>query len=164
MFVSEELDERHDLSSFESGKPEMDDWLRHSAHQAKALRTGRTFVWHQGDNVVVAYYTLSGHQILKTEVPAKVGRGGPDRIPAVLLARLALDLHLHDQQLGKELLLEALTKAVEGSRSVAARVVVVDALDDEASGFYRHFGFFSVPDDPNRLVQKMSDIEAALGI
>lgn len=42
-FVSEPLSDDHDLTSFESGEPALDDWLRRSAAHAEAMRTARTF-------------------------------------------------------------------------------------------------------------------------
>jgi predicted N-acetyltransferase YhbS len=80
----------------------------------------------------------------------------------VLLARLALDAGLHGDGLGGELLWDALTRARAASNIAAARLVVVDAVSAEAAAFYRHHGFTPIPDTPHRLVQKMSDISAAL--
>jgi hypothetical protein len=40
--------------------------------------------------------------------------------------------------------------------------VVVDAIDDHAARFCTHHGFTAVPGDHHRLVQKMSEIAAAL--
>jgi GNAT superfamily N-acetyltransferase len=81
----------------------------------------------------------------------------------VLLARLALDRSLQGQGLGGELLLDALSRAVQASEIAAARLMVVDAIDDSAAAFYEHHGFVLVPGNRQRLVQKMSDIAAALG-
>ena len=160
-FVSEELGDDHDLSRFDSGTRELDRWLREFARHAAANRTGRTFVWHAGDGLVVAYYTLAAHEVAKADLPRRVGRGGPDRVPAVLLARLALDRGLHGQGLGAHLLSDVFGRVVEASMKVAVRVVVVDAIDAEAVAFYERFGFVAVPEHPHRLFQKMSDIEAA---
>jgi predicted GNAT family N-acyltransferase len=160
-FVSEELDESHELSQFDCGRAELDRWLRDFARHAQASRTGRTFIWHAGEGVVVAYYTLAAHEVAKVDLPKRVGRGGPDRVPAALLARLALDRKLHGQRLGAQLLVDALARIIEASRKVAVRVVVVDAIDEQAAEFYRHFGFAAVADHPHRLYQKLSDIEAA---
>ena len=134
-FVSEELADGHDLSRFDSGKPELDRWLREFARHAAANRTGRTFVWHAGEGLVVAYYTLAAHEVAKADLPKRVGRGGPDRVPAVLLARLALDRGLHGQGLGAHLLADVFGRVVEASMKVAVRVVVVDAVDAEAVAF-----------------------------
>jgi GNAT superfamily N-acetyltransferase len=111
--------------------------------------------------VVVAYYTLAAHEVAKSDLPKRVGHGGPDRVPAVLLARLALDRELHGQGLGAHLLADVFSRVVEASMKVAVRVVVVDAIDAEAVAFYERFGFVAVPEHPHRLSQKMSDIEAA---
>jgi predicted N-acetyltransferase YhbS len=86
-----------------------------------------------------------------------------DVIPAILLARLALDRSHQGQGIGAELLWDALRRAVVANRQAAARLVVVDAIDGHAASFYDHFGFGPIPGNPTRLVQKMSSIEAALG-
>jgi predicted N-acetyltransferase YhbS len=161
-FVSEALTDQHDLSRFSSGKEELDDWLRTSALHAAAVNTGRTFVWRAAQGRVVAYFTLAAHLVAREEIPPKVGRGGPQVIPAVLLAKLTLDQSLAGQGLGGELLWDSLSRAAAASHRAAARLVVVDAIDDGAAGFYLHFGFAPLPGNPGRLVQKMSDIEAAL--
>jgi Acetyltransferase (GNAT) domain len=72
----------------------------------------------------------------------------------VLLARLALDRSLQGQGLGGELLVDALSRAVQASEVAAARLVVVDAIDEAAAAFYEHHGFVAVPGNRQRLVQK----------
>ena len=162
-FVSEPLRTEHDLSSFDSGQATLDEWLRTSAAHAEAMRTARTFVWHAGDQRVMAYFSLAAHLVVRAQLPRKTGRGAPDSIPAILLARLALDRTLQGRGLGGELLWDALSRAVAASQLAGARVVVVDAIDAGAVRFYQHHGFIQVPGNPNRLVQKISDITAALG-
>lgn len=161
-FVSEALNEEHDLERFDSGVEPLDRWLRSSATQAQRMRTARTFVWHESDRVVLAYFSLAAHLVVRAELPKRVGRGSPDAIPSVLLARLALDRSLHGRGLGGELLWDALSRACAAADIAAARVVVVDAIDGDAAAFYQHHGFTAVPDNPNRLVQKVSEIAAAL--
>ena len=161
-FVTEAIGDSHRLTSFDCGKPELDMWLRDSARHAENHRTARTFVWHAGDGVVVAYYSLAGHLIEREELSQRLARGNPARIPAILLARLALDKRLQGGGLGGVLLFDALSRAAAASRNVTCRFVVVDALDKDAAGFYLAHGFHPVPGDPHRLVRKMSDIEADL--
>lgn len=161
-WVSEPLGEDHEIGEFACGIDALDLWLRRHARQAQAMRTARTFVWHCGDRVVVAYFSLAAHLVLRSEMPQKVGRGSPDSIPAVLLARLALDRSLRGQGLGGELLWDALSRACAAADVAAARLVVVDAIDTSAASFYAHHGFVAVPGNPHRLVQKVNDIAAAL--
>jgi hypothetical protein len=47
------------------------------------------------------------------------------------------------------------------TQTVAARPVVVDALNDRVAMFYEELDFRRIPGSP-LLVQKLSDIEAAL--
>jgi predicted N-acetyltransferase YhbS len=126
------------------------------------MRTAQTFVWHRGDGVVRAYFSLAAHLVVRATVPVRVGRGAPDAIPAILLARLALDRSLHGTGLGGELLWDALARSVAASEIAAARVIVVDAIDEDAAAFSRHHGFQPSPANPLRLVQKVSDVAAAL--
>ena len=163
-YRSELLGDHHRLDEFSSSNRELDGWLIQHAHHAAAMNTGRTFVWHIGDDRVVAYFTLAAHRVQRSHVAKRVGRGSPAEIPAVLLARLALDSSLQGQGLGGELLWDALTRAVAAGTIAAARLVVVDAIDDNAAEFYQHHGFVPSPDDPHHLVQKLSDIAKALGV
>lgn len=161
-FVSERLASSHQLNSFVSGVAALDSWLRQSASHAQAMRTAQTFVWHSGDGVVVAYFSLAAHLVVRANLPQRVGRGSPDAIPAILLARLALDQSLHGGGLGGELLWDTLSRACAASEVAAARLIVVDAYDGRAGAFYEHHGFVGVPGNPHRLVQKTSDVVAAL--
>lgn len=118
-------------------------------------------MWHRRDRVAVAYYSLTAHLLQREELPRALGRGGPRQIPAALLARLALDRSLGGQGLGGALLAEALGRVIAATETVAARFVVVDAIDERAASFYEHHGFHPIP-ETRRLVQKVSDIAAAL--
>src|SRR5271163_442540 len=163
MFVSEPLDERHDLGRFDSGADELDEWLRRSARHADAKRQGKTYIWHDGSFGVVAYFTLAPHVVQKAEVPGRMARGDLDQIPALLLARLAIDRHHQGQGLGAQVLVDALARAVAASNQVGGRYVVVDALDEVAGRFYEHHGFQRCqPEQALRYIRKVSDIEASL--
>ncbi len=155
-FVSRHLIDHDDLDSFSCGQPDLDEWLRSFARHAEGMRSGRTWVWTQNGRVV-AYFTLAGHVIEHGDLPARPGRGSPDRIPAVLIARLALHQSLHGRGLGGTLLADAASRVVAATDIVAARFVVVDAIDERAAAFYSHYGFERIP-DTHRLVRKISDL------
>jgi ribosomal protein S18 acetylase RimI-like enzyme len=80
----------------------------------------------------------------------------------VLLARLAVDRRDQGKGSGALLLSEALRKAVAAGEAVAARLVVVDAIDDDAVRFYERFGFITAPEHPRRLYRRMKDIRSSL--
>jgi predicted GNAT family N-acyltransferase len=154
------LGDDHDLTGFRCGNAELDRWLVEFARTAEAKRVSRTFVWTlRGE--VIGYYSISAHLLQRDDLPAKLGRCNPSQIPAVLLGRLALHERLRGQHRGGELLADALSRILDATDTVAARFVVVDAIDENAVGFYLHHGFRPIP-DTMRLVQKLSDIAAAL--
>jgi GNAT superfamily N-acetyltransferase len=151
-FACEVLADGHDLSALDSTQPTLDDWLRKAARDSDGRNLTRTYVWHGGDNVVVAYYTLMPYFIERETLSTKQARGLPDRISCYLIARLALDRSLHGQRLGSQLLASALTRAAIGARELGGRYVIVDAIDDAAASFYGHHGFEAIPGRPDRLV------------
>jgi GNAT superfamily N-acetyltransferase len=155
---------RHTTSEFSSGEPILDQWLQRSAVNSDAKGITRTFVWTEADTTqVIGYYTLMAHVLEREDLPKSLGHGSPTEIPAVLLARLALDHRSQGGGLGGALLADALERAALAARNVGARFAVVDALHEQAVAFYEHFGFRRIPGSL-RLVQKMSSIQLSLAL
>jgi len=150
----------HRLERFDSEVDELDRWLRNTAHIAASAGTAATYVLCRGD-VVVGYYALAMSAVAHTGAPSRLRRGMPDPVPVVLLARLAIDRHERGQRLGGHLLVDALRRCVRGGRDFGARAVVVDAVDERAAQFYRHFDFHDL--DQGRLWRRLGDIATALG-
>jgi GNAT superfamily N-acetyltransferase len=172
-FVCQRLSQSHDVSKFDCGNEQLSNWLRSSAMRGQVQDTGRTFVWIPepgseweavyGANEVLAYFTLSQHLLVSADLGMSKNklRSLPRQLPAVLLAKLALDVRLRGRGLGGVLLATALQRCVLASELAAARFVVVDAIDDQASQFYERFDFEPVP-ETQRLVRPVADIAAEL--
>jgi GNAT superfamily N-acetyltransferase len=152
---------RHDTADFSSGVDVLDDWVHRVALVAATAGTAATWMLCRGTRVV-GYYALAMGSIERTRTPSRLGRGQPDPVPVLLLARLALDRQEQSTGLGGDLLLDALIRSVAGARHYGARALVVDAVDDRAAEFYRHHGF--LPLEGPRLYRRISDIERALSI
>lgn len=160
----EPLSDGCDLGDFTCGYPSLDSWLREHARNATRQGT-RTYLLIEADTDSVAgYFAIAPHLLERDQAPRRVGRGAPSRIPALLLAKLALHERLHGRGLGAELLIHALTTIVVAARSAGGRLVVVDAIDDDAASFYRAHDFEPTPDNPHRLVLKLSTVAQALDI
>jgi len=126
------------------------------------MDSARTFVLTNSGNVI-GYFSLTMGSVLRADAPAKLVRGLPAYpLRMVLLARLAVDRREQGSGLGGLLLTEALRKAVTAGEAAAARLVVVDAIDDTAVDFYRRRGFINVPDHPRRLYRRTKDIAASV--
>lgn len=101
--------------------------------------------------------------VLRHDAPARLVRGLPGYpVGMVLLARLAVEESEHGNGYGGFLLAEALIRAVAAGEAAAARLVVVDAIDDAAVTFYERYGFISAPEHSRRLYRRMKDIRASL--
>jgi len=158
----ERLDQHHDLSGFHCGNDDLDDWLHRHALAAQQMDSARTFVLVRRGRVV-GYFSLTMGSVLRADAPAKLVRGLPAYpVGMVLLARLAVAQTEQGTGLGALLLAEALRKAVAAGEAAAARLVVVDAIDDDAVRFYERFGFIPAPEDTRRLYRRLKDIRASL--
>jgi GNAT superfamily N-acetyltransferase len=160
-YAVEPLGDGHDLESFRCGHAELDEWLCRHARNATGQGT-RTYVLVDGASVLAGYFAIAPHLVEREELPRRIGRGAPSRIPALLLAKLALDERLHGQGLGGELLVRALEKIVTAARAAGGKLVVVDAIDEIAASFYRAHDFQPTGADPHRLVIKISTAARAL--
>jgi ribosomal protein S18 acetylase RimI-like enzyme len=163
----------HDRTKFCCGKPSLDEWFRFQASQADR-RQGSARVFVLVDDEIEAgrrplgYYALVGHAIVYEELSPETRKGFPQHpVGAVLLARLAIDQpyqHGSGMRLGETLLADVVRQVILGDQHVATPLLVVDALDDEAAGFYRHYGFGLLPGHELRLVARLRDIRKTFGL
>ena len=158
----EPLDDQ-DLGEFSCGNDELDEWLRRHADTATGQGT-RTYVLVDDAGSVVGYFAVAPHLIERDEAPRRLSRGAPHQIPAILLAKLALHRSLQGQGLGSELLVHALDTVIAAARRAGGRVVLVDAIDENAQRLYEHHDFQTLPGRDQRLVMKLSTAAKALGV
>jgi GNAT superfamily N-acetyltransferase len=158
----ERLESHHPLGTFDSGHGELDGWLRRHGLAAQQMDSARTFLLTEGGRII-GYFSLTMGSVRREEAPRRLVRGMPGYpVGMVLLARLAVDRSEQGKGRGALLLAEALRKAVAAGEAAAARLVVVDAIDEQAASFYQRHGFIPTPDHPLRLYRRMSDIRASL--
>jgi GNAT superfamily N-acetyltransferase len=161
----EPLDRRHEVGRFDCGRPQLDRWLRAYASQGQRRGTARTFAsCRAGSAAVAGYYTLLAGQVEHAEATQATGHGTSAHfpIPVCLLARLAVERSAQGAGLGAALLLDALRRIDRASREVGMRSVLVHAIDEEAAGFYRHFGFEPASSAPRTLMVPLDAVRRTL--
>ncbi|MGC0369043.1 GNAT family N-acetyltransferase [Microbacterium sp. SLBN-111] len=137
-----------DRDKFGCGKPDLDEWIRRYAGQSERNDTTRTFLALEDDDELVGYYATKACELDLDEASSVYGVGRRRYpVPAMLIARLAVSEQFQGRGVGSVLLFDALHRLVEVSRSIGFEVVVVDAIDHDASAFYRRFGFTAFEDD-----------------
>ena len=169
MFTIEPLGASHKelRAAFSCGVEALDRYLKQQASQDIDSGAALPFVL-VADGRIAGYYTLSSYGIRSDDIPQeqikhlRLPRYGV--IGATLLGRLARDLTFKGQGIGELLLLDAMKKALHGSRTIAASTgLVVDAKDDNTQRFYSEYGFLApFPDTPRRLFLRMETIEELL--
>lgn len=160
----EPLAAEHTLEGFDCGVESLNIWLIEHARQAAAAGSARTFVMVDSKQArVCGYYALAAAAITHEHATERARRGQPRHpIPAVLLARLAVDASVQGRGVGAWLLQDALRRSLSASEAVGMRVLLVHALDDNARGFYQRWGFEPSPTDRLNLQMLFKDIRKSL--
>ena len=144
------LHDRHDRGGFTCGVESLDHYLKTQASQDVRRKANAVFVLGERDDSapILGYYTLCATAIAQGAVPAAARKHIPryPLVSATLIGRLAVSMGRQGRGLGAILLADALGRAFESAEAVGSSMVVVDALDERAAGFYAAHGFVRLPD------------------
>lgn len=154
----EPLGAQHDLTAFRCGVAVLDRYLKQQARDDADKRVAAPFVAvNPPDTRVLGYCTLSASVLTLADLPDELAGNLPryPQLPVTMLGRLAVDRSTKGQGLGEHLLLDALHRSLAHADQIAAMAVVVDAKDERAVSFYRHFGFLTLQAQPSRLFVPM---------
>ena len=148
--LTETLNSGHRKNEFSCGKEMLDNYLHRQANQDIKRKLSACFVLNdQETNLLKGYYTLANNSIPQDFIPGKFQKKLPksySSIPTTLLGRLAVDNRFQGKGIGKILLIDALKRSYEISKSIGSFAIVVDPLDQEAENFYDRYGFIKLPD------------------
>jgi GNAT superfamily N-acetyltransferase len=163
-WLVEPLAKKHDRVAFSCGNETLDRYLKEIATQDARRLVAAPFVAvaATAPKTILGYYTLSSFAVGLSDLPPEVARKLPSypNVPATLLGRLAVDRSHRGQGLGEFLLIDALHRAYVQSAQIAAFAVIVDAIDEAAERFYKHFHFIPFPERHSRLFLPMKTIAA----
>ena len=156
------LNAKHQLGDFDCGKPALNDWLIRHAMQAQSSGSARTCVVVEGARVV-GYFSLAVGQADAMDVPDRIRKGmGRYPIPVVILARLAVSLQDQGKGIGVGMLQEAIRRTIGIADQAGVRALLTHPIDEEASRFYRRFGFESSPIREQQLLLLLKDARKLL--
>ena len=144
------LGEAHDRGSFTCGVESLDRYLKTQAVQDVRSKANAVFILSEVSEPthVLGYYTLCAMVISQGDVPEAARKHVPryPLVSATLIGRLAVAKGRQRQRLGAVLLADALQRAFDSAGTVGSSMVVIDALDETAAGFYAAHGFVRLPD------------------
>lgn len=152
------------LHPFRCGEAELDEWLARYAGQSERKDNTRTVLLldeHAGR--VAGYFSMRAFELAPADAGSATGRPHRYPVPAMLIARLAVDKDYQGRGVGRLLLFEALQRLVAVADSVGFEVVVVHALHEDAACFYLKHGFRRFADHELSLFLTTKDLLATFG-
>jgi GNAT superfamily N-acetyltransferase len=160
-FQVEPLNSRHDRESFSCGIESLDSYLKTLAMQDMRRKANAVFVMVAPDapSRIVGYFTLCAYSLSHGLVPDAARKHIPryPLVSATLIGRLAVARERQGQRIGSMLLAVALRKAYDNAGVVGSSMIVVDAIDERAAGFYAAHGFTRLAESM-RLILPMRQI------
>ena len=150
--------------NFDCGVNSLNEYLKKYAWQNFKKNVGVTILaFEEGSrDKILGYYTVSMAQIDFEHLPLELSKGLPRYpVPAMRIGRIAVDRSAQAKGVGSALLKDALRRAVALSTEVGTSAVLVDAINEQAKGFYEHYGFVALNDLPSALVLPVATIVRA---
>ena len=156
--------DKHNRAAFACEQDPLNTYIRERARRDVEKKVAAVYVATPDGKTIAGYYTLSQYAIDAGDFPEQMIRElrlpKYKTLPATLLGRLARDGRFKGCGVGELLLMSALSRSLDHSRSVASCAVVVDAKDQRAIDFYMEYGFISLPGPTNRLFLPMRTVDA----
>jgi GNAT superfamily N-acetyltransferase len=153
------LEKSDDRSDFSCGAVELDEWIAKYAWQNQAANSATTYVITESSKVI-GYYAIAMSAYDKAMAPKQLSKG-PNQIPCILLARLAVDKRYQGEGWGVDLLRDALLRSVGLSDSIGAAAVLIHCRDEAARDFYlRNGDFVQSPVEELHLMVPMKALKA----
>lgn len=142
---TEQLTKAHNKEQFDCGDINLNMFLKKYALQNHKINSSKTYVSIDKSNKnVIAYYTLAYGSVEHIEATPQVKKRMPQYpIPAMILARLAVDINYQGYGIGQSLLKDAIERTLGASEIAGLRAVVAHAKDNQAKEFYIKHGFES---------------------
>jgi predicted GNAT family N-acyltransferase len=160
-YTTELLSNQHLVKEFSCGIEAFDTYIKRFANKDAKRDAAAVYVMHEeGNQSILGYYTLSAYILKLCDLPQEETKKLPKykELPANLIGRLAIHSKFKGQHIGQKLLTDALLRAYQHRKDVAALAVLVDAKDKEIVGFYEKFGFKKMVGEPLKLYILMETI------
>ncbi len=165
MLKIEPLSRAHDRTAFDCGVAELNAFLKATARQHGEKGLSRTFALIDSDKptVILGFFTLTLCEIIAEHLPSSYLAIYPKHsLPAVRLARLAVSLRHQGKGYGALLVAEAVHRTILIADHAGSIGLFVDAKDNRAREFYKHYGFISLPGQNKTLFLPLKTLRTAI--
>lgn len=156
---------RHDRKSFDCGDPSLNDFLQRYARQSHEAGAAKTFLAIDSADrkTILGFYSLAPGALAHADTPETVHRGlARHDVPGFRLARIAASLRFQGQGLGGQLLAAVARRCLRAAVEVGGVVLIIDAKNDRAAGWYASYGAVALTNTPLTLVMSLTTFAADL--
>lgn len=157
------LDAFINAAEFQCGSEPLNDYIRRYASQDVRRNISRVFIAtpENDPRQLSGFFTLSAGSVSCSSLPASLARKLPRYpVPVALIGRLGVDKKFQGKGLGSILLADACQKVSQASTVLAVAGIIIDAKDDDAISFYKHFGFIPLQGQAGRMLLPASVFQA----
>lgn len=154
----------HVRGAFDCETEALNNFLKTQAAQAQEKDLSSTHVLVVEGNSIAGYVTLRTADLPCASLPDDLAKKYPKNqpIPALLLARMAVDRNHKGKGLGLFLLKFAFMEAIEQADRGGCAFLFVDPKDEAARSFYLKYDFRPLPVHLTRLVIAVSTLRKAM--
>ncbi len=151
----------HNRKNFDCGVEVLNQYLEKYASQDQKRGLTKIYILSE-DDIILGYYSLSAHSVLRDNLPKEIKVGGCGDIPFLLLGRLAVDKKYQGQGYGDVLIFHAFKITMEIAEKVGILGIIVDAKNEDIISFYEGFGFKRLKVTETRLVLPITALSKLL--
>jgi len=157
----EPLTKAHNRIGFDCGDQALNHFLQKIARQHMGKGLSKTFVLIDTEQPteIIAYMSLVVCEVLTEDIPHQWKKKYPSRTPAAKLAKLAVSIDQQRKGYGETLLIDAIQKTLNVSKTMGLAGLFVDAKHKQAKTYYQQFGFLSLPEQLDNLFMPLSTID-----
>jgi GNAT superfamily N-acetyltransferase len=142
-FTIRKLEAADPTDGFDCGDKELNEYLTRYAYKNQERHMyGATYVaiCPVPPGRVIGYFTIANTLIPRQGLPEKITKGSPkyEGIPAILLARFAVDKKVQGKKIGETLLARCLDISLYVAKLCGARYIITDAYDSAATWYERY--------------------------
>ncbi|MBA3030243.1 MAG: GNAT family N-acetyltransferase [Desulfobacteraceae bacterium] len=160
----EPLSKHHNRKDFDCGEEALNQYLLAVASQHAKKSVSRTFVLIEVDRPekILGFVTLTACEIRAEFLPDPYPKKFPSKVSGAKIGRLAIDKAHQQKGFGSQLMVFAMSQALIVHGSIGLVGMMVDAKNDEAKAYYRHYGFIPLPDNSLTLFLPIKTIQEAV--
>ncbi len=136
------LSKIYDLSKFDCGDEDLNDFIKNDAFVYQEKKIATTILFFYEDNLI-GFLSVAADSLrlnLDEKESYAIHQKKLEDVPAVKLARLAVDQNYQKQGVGTNILKWCVGYALECSDKIAIRFITVDAYPEKVN-FYQKFNF-----------------------